>query len=339
MLINGYKVDVEEARRWAREKGVRRALIQSPLGLRKVAQALAEKLSSDLEDSLIHGGSCWGGCDLAASHAKAIQADGIIHLGHARFLEEDPIPTLYLECRIADSKPVLTALEKAWKLIKGCKRVGVGAIVQWLDSLAQVRMKLKEHGVEMLTGAPLPPLRYEGQVLGCSYNPLLNLYKMVDCYLIIGSKFHGLGLALQTDKPVFSLDPELQQVSSLDSEVERVLRSRYGYIEEFRRGGRVGILVSVKPGQYRMSVALKLKRILGDHGKRAEILIMDDVEAELLRSSGFDGFVNTACPRLSIEDQQSVGMPLLLPMEALIAVGAAGWEEVAKTPRYFSMEV
>ncbi len=339
MPINGYRVDAEEARRWAKKNGIKRVLIQSPPGLRKIAQMLVEKLSGDLEEVFVHGGGCWGGCDLAVSHAKAVQADGIIHLGHVRFLEKDPIPTLYLECRRTDPEPLLAALESGRELIQQHRKVGVGATVQWLDFLNQVESRLREYGAEVLIGAPTPPLRYKGQILGCAYEPLLRLSNKVDCYLIIGSRFHGLGLALQTEKPVYSLDPELKRVSSLDVEVERALRSRYGYIERFRRSGRVGILVSVKPGQYRMGVAVKLKRLLKDSGMKAEILIMDDVEADLLKDSGLEGFVNTACPRLSIEDQQRVDMPLLLPMEALVAVGAVRWEEVVRTPRYFSMEV
>lgn len=339
MLIKDYKIDVESVRRWIRENGVKRVLVQAPPGLQEVRRRLIAEISGEVEEVFVHGGECWGGCDLAIAHARAIRADAIIHLGHARFLEGSSIPTLYLECRRADPAPVLAALEKGKETLKAHHRIGVGATIQWQDSLSLVKRKLKEYGVEALTGSPIPPLRYEGQVLGCSYKPLLKLSKEVGCYLIIGSRFHGLGLALQTEKTVYSLDPELQRLEGLSTEVEGLLRSRYGYIERFREAKNIGILVSVKPGQYRMRVAEKLKNILKGGGKRAEILIMDDIEVNSLKDSGFEGFINTACPRLSIEDQQALDEPLLLPMEALIAVRAARWEEVIRTPRYFMMEV
>ncbi|MCD6312567.1 MAG: diphthamide biosynthesis enzyme Dph2 [Thaumarchaeota archaeon] len=339
MLIEGYEVDIEGVKRWIRENGVKKVLVQAPPGLREVRQKLIDEISGELDMVFVHGGGCWGGCDLAVAHAKAIGADAIIHLGHARFLEKSPIPTLYLECRRADPAPILAALERSRKIFQGYRRIGVGATIQWQGSLSLVREKLEEYGVEALTGSPIPPLRYEGQVLGCGYEPLLRLSREVECHLIIGSRFHGLGLALQTEKPVYSLDPELRRLDDLSAEVKKLLRSRYGYIEMFREAERIGVVVSVKPGQYRMGAAVKLREALRKAGKRAEILIMDDVEVNLLRDSGFEGFVNTACPRLSIEDQQALDKPILLPMEALIAVGATRWEEVIRTPRYFLMEV
>lgn len=339
MLIKGYEVDVEGVRKWIRENKVKRILVQAPPGLREVRQKLIDEISSELDMIFIHGGECWGGCDLAVAHAKAVRVDAIIHLGHARFLEKSPVPTLYLECRRADPAPILATLEGSRKILQGYHRIGIGATIQWQGSLNLVREKLEEYGVEALTGSPIPPLRYEGQVLGCCYEPLLKLSEEVECYLIIGSRFHGLGLALQTEKPVYSLDPELQRLDDLSAEAEKLLKSRYGYIERFKKAERIGVVVSIKPGQCRMGAAAKLRKLLRGAGKQAEILIMDDVEVNLLRDSGFEGFVNTACPRLSIEDQQALDKPFLLPMEALIAVGAARWEEVIKAPRYFLMEV
>jgi 2-(3-amino-3-carboxypropyl)histidine synthase len=339
MLIDGYRVEVKLARNWIRENHVKRVLVQAPSGLRNVASKLVEELSSSLEEILLHGGGCWGGCDLAVAHAQAVGADGIIHLGHARFLDEDPMPTLYLECRRANPEPLLRTLEKGMSALDGHERIGLGATVQWLDHLDQVKLLLERHGVITLTESPTRPLRYEGQVLGCAHQPFLQLSSKVEGYLVIGSRFHGLGLGLQTEKPVYFLDPELGALGGLNAEVERLLRSRYGYIERARGAGRMGVIVSVKPGQLRMRCAMRLKRLLEEAGRGAEILIMDDVNMEMLRDSGLEAFINTACPRLSIEDQEHIELPLLLPAEVLIMLGKAGWKEVARSPRYLVMEV
>jgi 2-(3-amino-3-carboxypropyl)histidine synthase len=339
MLISGYRVEVELARNWIRENRVKKVLVQAPPGLRNVASKLVEELSPSLEEVLLHGGGCWGGCDLAVAHARAVGADGIIHLGHARFLDEDPIPTLYFECRRADPEPLLKALKRDMGALGGYERIGLGATVQWLDHLDQAKRLLERHGMIALTGPPTPPLRYEGQVLGCAYQPLLKLSSEVDGYLVIGSRFHGLGLGLQTEKPIYYLDPELGTLGGLNIEVERLLRSRYGYIERALEARRMGVIVSVKPGQLRMRCAMKLKRLLEKAGRRAEILIMDDVNMEMLRDSGLEAFINTACPRLSIEDQECIELPLLLPVEALIMLGKVGWEEAARSPRYLMRKV
>ncbi|HDD66708.1 MAG TPA: diphthamide biosynthesis enzyme Dph2 [Nitrososphaeria archaeon] len=338
MIVSGYRVDVEEASRWIRANGIRRALLQAPPGLREPAIRLAEELSGHLECVFFDCGGCWGGCDLAVHRAKAVGADGIIHLGHAPFLERAPIPTLYLECRRADPRPLLEMLDSLEEGIRDLGSLGLGMTVQWLDYVEAVREKLARHGLKIRVGDPSPPLRYAGQVLGCCYNPLLRLSDAVNGYLIVGSRFHGLGLALQTHKPVYSLDPELRRIYDSSSEAGRLLKSRYAYIERFRAAGRIGVILSVKPGQYRLGLARRLVSLLRSRGKHAEVLVMDDVSLDRLRDSGFRGFVNTACPRLSIEDQMGFEDPILLPAEALVAIGEMRWKEVVRTSRYFSME-
>ena len=338
MLVSGYRVEVEEASRWIKANRIRRVLLQAPSGLRRVAIRLANELSEHLEDIFLDCGSCWGGCDLAVYRASAVGADGILHLGHARFLEKDPIPTFYLECRRADPKPLLEMLDSLEDRVRRLGTIGLGMAVQWLDHIEAVRERLTSLGLETRVGEPSPPLRYAGQVLGCYYNPLLRLSKAVKGYLIIGSRFHGLGLALQTRKPVYSLDPEFRRVYDSSSEAEKLLKSRYAYIERFRRIEEVGVILSIKPGQYRPRLARRLVSLLRSRGKHAEVLVMDDVSLDRLRDSGFRGFVNTACPRLSIEDQMGFEDPILLPAEALVAVGEMLWGEVIKTPKYFLME-
>jgi len=333
-----YTYDVKALKEWIENRGIRRLLIQAPPGLKQAALEIAEKILEKVESVVFYGGSCWGGCDIAFKAAREAQADGILHLGHAKFLDREPIPTYYIECRASDPKPLEMLLEKTFPLLRKFKRIGVGAVVQWLDFLDLVEKRLRKSGLEVRVEAPVPPLRHRGQILGCSYQPLLKISD-IDCFLIIGSKFHGLGLALQTWKPVYAADPEAQKIFDLELEVDRVLRSRYAYIERFRNSRLVGVIASVKPGQFRMKLASRFAEMLKEKGLEAEVILVDDVVAENLRDEPFEGFVNTACPRLSIEDQNKLDKPLLLPMEALVAIGEAKWEEVIRTPKYMSMEV
>ncbi len=333
-----YRYDVEALKKWINSRKIRRLLIQAPPGLKQIAVKVAREISSEVDHVVFYGGSCWGGCDVAFRAASVAGADGILHLGHARFLEREEVPTYYLECRASDPKPLESVLEEAIPLLSRFRRVGIGVVVQWLEFLSLIEKKLEETGLEVLIGDPIPPLRYRGQVLGCSYQPLLKASN-VDCFLIIGSKFHGLGLALQTKKPVYAADPEAQKILDLEPEVGRILKMRYAYIERFKRSRQIGVIASIKPGQFRMKTALRIAEILEKKGMEADVILVDDVVVEYLRDEPFEGFVNTACPRLSIEDQNRLEKPLLLPIEALIAVGEAEWEEVIRTPKYMLMEV
>ena len=61
-----------------------------------------------------------------------------------------------------------------------------------------------------------------------------------------------------------------------------------------------GIIVSSKTGQNRIDLAIKLAQIAGEHGKKAQIIIMDLVTPEQLLAFKVDAYVNTACPRITI---------------------------------------
>ncbi len=334
-----YHIDLEDVKEWIKSHGFRRILIQAPLGLREIALELSDEISTLVNFIAIDGGSCWGGCDVAFKHAKLIRADAIIHLGHSRFLQRDLLPTYYLECRYRDPLRLFKILDELLPRLRDSKRIGIGATVQWQGFLKELKERIESVGFKALVGAPDPPLRYEGQILGCSYNTLFKISDHVDCFLIVGSKFHGLGLALQTGKNVYVIDPEVGRTWDLSREVCELLKTRYAYIERFRESRRIGIVVSVKPGQYRLGLAVELRKILRESGKRAEILVVDDVLPDRLMDSPFDAFVNTACPRISIEDQYRINKPILLPTETLISLGKLSWEEAIKTPKYMLMEV
>jgi len=334
---SSYSIDFQGLERWLRDNGFKKVLIQAPLGLRVEAIRLAELLSSLRVKAFLSGGSCWGGCDVAYHEARSLGLDAVIHLGHSRFMEKDEIPTYYLECRYSDPTPLLKLSEEIKKKLEGRERVGVGLTVQWLDFLEIFLERLRELGLDPRVGEPEPPIVYKGQILGCIYTPLLRISDGVDCFLVVGSIFHGLGLALQTRKPVYAADPEAQRVELLEGLVEEILRSRYGYIEEFKGAGRVGVIIGAKPGQRRLALASSLMKLIKAE-KKADLLVMDEIRGESLQNMPHEAFVNTACPRLSIENQEEIEKPLLLPSEALIALGRLRWEDVIRTPSYMAME-
>jgi 2-(3-amino-3-carboxypropyl)histidine synthase len=43
-----------------------------------------------------------------------------------------------------------------------------------------------------------------------------------------------------------------------------------------------------------------------------------------------DAYVNTACPRISLDDAQRFKKPVLMPNEVLVIVGKLSWEELCK---------
>ena len=163
---------------------------------------------------------------------------------------------------------------------------------------------------------------YPGQVLGCNFTAA-----RIDCeeYLYIGSGFfHPLGVAIATGKRVVAADPYLNQAQVVSP--EKFLRKRSGYIAKSMDAKIFGIIVSSKSGQDRMTLAKRLLGIVNKHGISAQIIMMDLVTPEQLLGFKADAYVNTACPRITIDDSERFHVPVLTPAEYEIVLGERKWE-------------
>ncbi|MCS6784818.1 MAG: diphthamide biosynthesis enzyme Dph2 [Candidatus Caldarchaeum sp.] len=329
-IINNYDVKLENVLEALRERNASKILVQSPLGLRSVALKVGEILREEGFEVVFSSSNCWGGCDVAYTEANNANVDYILHLGHSRFLKRDKFPTAYIECRYANPAPVKSLIDKVVDAITGLKRVGVGASVQWLDFIPEVAELLKSRGVEPVTAEPDLFSVYNAQVLGCDVSALKKIEDYVDGFLVLGSVFHGLGVAVSTRKTVVAADPHSQQVKNLEQHREKILRQRFMQITAFKQSEKVGVLVSVKPGQMRLGIAKRLNKALNESGKKSFIVTADEITVSTIMENSFDGFVNTACPRLSLEDQATFGKPVLLPVEALVSVGYVDWVDVVE---------
>ena len=117
-----------------------------------------------------------------------------------------------------------------------------------------------------------------------------------------------------------------EEVRDLAELKEAVLRVRHAAIALAQEGETFGILVSRKVGQYRMALARKIKDLLSAHGRRGYLLLMDTVSPELLEGYRVDAFVNTACPRIAIDDAARYPRPVLTYPELEVALGLRPWD-------------
>ena len=282
---------------------IRVKILQIPEGLKRKALSMAD----DLGDVLIYCEPCYGACDLCIDEAKVLGCDGVIHFGHSKLIESD-VPVEYNEMR-QDFDPV-PVLEKNIENIKG-ERIGLVSTIQFLDSLEPAKELLEKKGKTVLIGKGKS---YEGQILGCDVSAAKSVEKDVDVFLYIGSgKFHPLGLALQTEKPVFVLDKEKNEIYEIDK--EKFEKQKYAAIALVKDAKKFGILVSTKPGQLNIELAEKMKSDLENKGKKAYILVFNEIKPEKLEGLNLDCYVNTACPRITIENRTDFKKPILNPDE------------------------
>ncbi len=323
--------DLEEEKLLAEieKRGARKILIQLPDGLKtegpRLAGLVREKAGAEV---FISASPAWGACDLSLDAAVRLKADLLVHYGHNEFLRDgsNVVPVLYIPAKAKHE--VLPVVEKAIPLLSG-KTVGLATTVQHLHRLPEVAKFLETRGFTALLPGRGPWAHDQGQVLGCDYFGLRKIQSQVDSFLVLGSYFHGLGAALSVEKTVVLADPYDGTVRPLDHDRDRIVRQRYALVEKARMSHSFGILVSTKPGQCNPQVALSIRNHLEEKGKTAVLLYTDEILPEkLMDFTGIDAFVDTACPRLALDDPERFPKPILTRDEIMVAVGAWTWEEL-----------
>jgi len=297
--------------------------LQFPVGLRTKAVELAQEIEAKAGVMcLVSADPSFGACDVAE-----MPVDLVVHLGHAPmphlrynrvFFYDLPGPPLSSMQFIDSAEPLLP------------KRVGLLTTTQFRHWLPAIKDHLEEKGHVIRIGEPDRRVAYAGQLLGCDYYTATVVEKEVDGYLYVGTgDFHPLGVAILVDKPVIIADPERGTARDLKEVRDHVLRQRHAAIARAQDATVFGIIVSKKLGQVRMELATDLKALAEKHGKQANLFLMDLVAPELLQGYRVDAWVNTACPRIAIEDILQYKQPMLTPQEFEIVLGERTWDDYA----------
>lgn len=276
-----------------KEMKIRRIFIQYPEGLKLKIVDISKKLEKESFETILCMEPCFGSCDLKDYEAKLMSCDAILHIGHSEFDLKSELPVIYWDYEI-DVDPI-PAIKKEFHKLKPYKKIGLVTSLQFVKAMNKVKEYLEKNGKEIFVNKTL---KYPGQILGCCVYAAEAIQDRVDAFLYVGAgKFHPLGVAINVDKPVFSLDLEKNEIINLEEEKMKYLKKKAWHDSQLEDAKTVGILVSWKKGQNRIDEARKLKKELEKKGKVVAILAFDRVTKEKLEGLKFDALVNMICPR------------------------------------------
>ena len=283
----------------------RRIFIQFPEGLKLKIQEIVETLEKEGFECIICLEKTFGACDIRAEEAKRLGCDTILHIGHTGLGINTDIPVIYWEYFL-DVDPIPT-LEKEFGKLEKYERIGLVTSVQFVKVLEKVKAYLEKRGKKVLVSENLS---YPGQILGCKLEAATALESEVDCFLCISAgKFYSLGLALQTERPVLSLDLEKGYIEELEKMKDKIRKIEAWNKSQLENAKRVGILISWKIGQ--LKLPLELKRKLERVGKVVYLLAMDEISPQKLEGLKLDALINCACPRIGTDDLEMYKIPLI----------------------------
>ena len=321
--LNQETVIQEIARRKAK-----RVLLQVPEGLRPSAFALSRELEKRTSSEIIISADpCYGSCDLALNEASLLDADLIVHFGHSGTLTNK---CLFIEAR--SSLDVGAAVEKAVAKLSREKAIGLASVIQHIGELEKAKKILERSGKTVLIGRHGGELKYDGQILGCRFETVKSISPEVDAFVVLaGGDFHGIGVRIATGKRTIVCDPFQNQARDVEDLARRFLRTRYAAVDSFREARRVGVLIGLKTGQFQPTKAHEIRGLLESKGRECALLALREIDPVVLENfSDIEGFVNTGCPRIALDDQERFRRPVLNPEEVMIALGTKRWEEYAK---------
>lgn len=296
-------------------------LFNAPDGLLAKTQALASKLEASLDVKAITiVDPCYGICDTVDEEAERLGADVAFHIGHNVAVEKKGEKTVLIDA--IDDVAFDDAIKIAIPFFRGYERVGLCTISPHLHQLQRAKGLLEGGNIKAVMGRGRGLLR-DGQVLGCDFHTAFSIRDRVEAFAFLGqSRFHAVGVALATGRRSFMLDPyykEVLDVAPLAADVlKKAILSTYKALD----ATTFGIIIGLKEGQRRVKRAEELSKDLERHGKKAFLIAMREITNDRLNQlQGIDAFIQTACPRISMDGDAFDRPVLSLPQaEALISL-------------------
>jgi len=220
-------------------------------------------------------------------------------------------------------------VEKALPLLEEWNRIGLATTVQHVQTLDNVK-EILLHAEKTVIIGDAGRVNYPGQVIGCDYSNAKSIAKDVEAFLFVGGgRFHALGVALSTSKPTIIADPYEKRAYSLDEGARKIFKQRWANIEEAKKAKTFAVLIGLKSGQNRLEEALTIREKLGKSGKSVHLFAVRNIMPEMLMNfPTVDAYVNTACPRISLDNSSKFQKPVLTINETLVVIGELSWEEL-----------
>ena len=295
-------MELEEAIESMKSKGIKRVFVQLPEGLKTKSLEIVNLLERNGIEPVISLETTYGACDLRDVEALRLKCDAILHIGHNEFGFEwlkSKIPVFYVEW--LSDRTGKEGMKKIGEALKNYEKIGIVYSIQYKKAFENVVEFLKSNGKSVF-------FKESGQIIGCNLSNALSVEKDVEAFLVVSSgKFHALGLALKTNRPVFVFDVETSEVYEMD--ISKYLKIKAWNKKIFEESKNIGLLVAWKKGQIKDFEIAKKK--IESLGKKVYILAFDELEESILEGLKLDCLVNLACPRISIDDLERYRIPII----------------------------
>lgn len=335
------KIDENKVFRLVEEKRPRTIVVNAPGGLLRQTRELMERVKEKYGvNYILAGDSCFGICDTVDEDVPRLQADLAFHIGHNATVQEvgdftyliDAIDDVKFDEVVANAAPVLS----------NYKRLGLVTFSQHLHELENVKKGFEAKGFQVSVGKS-NNLLMGSQIFGCDFSTAYPMHDQVDAFCFMGqSEFHAVGLALATGKPAYMLDPHFNEVVDMKEAAEERRKRAILAVYKALDARTFGVVTGLKEGQKMLGRSKWIAKKLEMHGRKVVRLAMRDITPDRLAPyRDIEAFVQTACPRISIDgftfDRPVLSIPQADALVALIEGREMG--EFLQRPKWIELTV
>ncbi|MFW9778347.1 MAG: diphthamide biosynthesis enzyme Dph2 [Candidatus Heimdallarchaeota archaeon] len=329
-----YDLAIPSLTKTIQKKGWNRVLVQMPEGmLNHPLQEVLTALKALNVTVFVEGEPSYGVCDLAVDTAIGLKVDALIHYGHTSFgfeqrvhSAEGMIDVVLVPALIGNYHIDLPEIIKKIKELDW-KKVGLTATAQHMMYLHNMKDQLEAHQIESAIS------QHGGQILGCYIGKSKTEFGANDIDGIVSlhpGNFHTRGLLFLTSRPILQIDPITGNLSLYTiSERDTLIKKRFAVIEKARKATTWGIVSSLKHGQWQPNPHKRASRILSEAGlKFVELVGKTITPLYLANFTWIDAWVNTACPRIALDDVIRYHRPMITFQEFLYLFDQITWNQL-----------
>jgi len=284
-------------------------LFRCPDGYINLIQELSLKIESEYPvQTIVSGDPCYGTCDIFESTNK-LNVDLTFQIGHSSSNKNIGKKNMMID--IHDYVDFKNVIELSVPVLSKYKKLGLSTISQYLHQLDLSKKMFEEKGFEIHIGKAHDKL-LTGQIFGCRFHTAFSIRDNVEANVFLGqSRFHAIGLALATGLNTFMLDPYSLTVENIKSSADIWYKKAILRIYKALDAESFGVIIGLREGQMMFDRALQIRNHLLSQKKKAQLISLREItEDRLALFQGIDAFIQTACPRISL-DGESFSKPVL----------------------------
>ena len=285
-------------------------LLSCPDGYLTKVQQLASKIEKEYNvRTIISADPTYGCCDIMDDDASRLGTDIAFHIGHNSAIKRIGKRTVLID--VHEDVDFTKVIKESLSSLKKYNQLGICTISQYLHQLDNTKKTLEELGFNICIGEGQERL-LDGQIMGCRFSPVFNIRDKIDALVFLGqSRFHAIGVALSTGRPTIMLDPYLTIAEDVTPLAEKWLKRSILQIYKARDAERFGVIIGLREGQNLFKRAVQVRMKLLDYGKEVQMITLREITEDRLSTfTNIDGFIQTACPRISI-DGENFSKPIL----------------------------